>query len=142
GIEVEGYEALGLQVVNEIPIPLVTPHYDPALPNKRYHEKLWVVDAGTPDAAAVMGGLNIANEYFRVDPGNVPRYWRDQDVVVRGAVIDDLATTFDRNVEYFRQRRHALGDVAWKAALAIMTAHGAPPVKFERRDDLVRTVAA
>lgn len=142
GIEVEGYEALGLQVVNEIPIPLVTPHYDPALPNKRYHEKLWVVDAGTPDAEAVMGGLNIANEYFRVDPGNVPRYWRDQDVVVRGAVLDDLVTTFDRNIDYFTQRRNKLGDVAWKAAVSIMKARGEPAIAFDRRDDLVQTVAA
>ena len=87
GIEVEGYEAIGLQLVNEVPLPLVTPHYDPLLPNKRYHEKLWIVDAGTPGAQAVIGGLNIANEYFRVDPGDVPRYWRDQDVLVRGAVL-------------------------------------------------------
>jgi phosphatidylserine/phosphatidylglycerophosphate/cardiolipin synthase-like enzyme len=72
GIEIEGYEALGLQLANEIPIPLVTPHYDPLAPNKRYHEKLWIIDAGTPNAEAVMGGLNIANEYFRVDPSNVP----------------------------------------------------------------------
>lgn len=142
GVEVEGYEALGLQIVNEIPIPLVTPHYDPALPNKRYHEKVWIVDGGTADAEAVMGGLNIANEYFRVDPSNVPRYWRDQDVVVRGAVIADLVTMFDRNVEYFRARRHKLGDVAWKAAIAIMKARGEPAITFDRRDDLVQTVAA
>src|ERR1043165_8520184 len=90
GIEVEGYEALGLQVLNELPVPFLSSHQDP---NKRYHEKVWIVDAGTPDAQAVTGGLNIANEYFRVDPGNVPRYWRDQDVVVRGAVIADLTTT-------------------------------------------------
>jgi putative cardiolipin synthase len=145
GIEVEGYEAVGLQLVNEIPIPLVTPHYDPALPNKRYHEKLWIVDAGTPEAEAVVGGLNIANEYFRVDPGNVPRYWRDQDVVVRGAVLADLTTTFDRNFEHFKdgkRRRGGLTDAAWDATRAIMEKKGTPTFSFERRDDLVRAVAA
>jgi phosphatidylserine/phosphatidylglycerophosphate/cardiolipin synthase-like enzyme len=144
GIEVEGYEALGLQLANEIPIPLVTPHYDPALPNKRYHEKLWIIDAGTPNAEAVVGGLNIANEYFRVDPANVPRYWRDQDVTVRGAVLADLTTTFDRNYEHFKdlkRRRGALTDAAWAAARKIMEKSGTPAIAFERRDDLVRTVA-
>jgi cardiolipin synthase C len=145
GIEVEGYEALGLQLANEIPIPLVTPHYDPMRPNQRYHEKLWIVDAGMPDAEAVMGGLNIANEYFRVDPGNVPRYWRDQDVIVRGAVLDDLTTTFDRNYAHFKElkrRRGGLTDAAWAAARTIMDKTGTPAISFERRDDLVRTVAA
>ncbi|HEY5924232.1 MAG TPA: phosphatidylserine/phosphatidylglycerophosphate/cardiolipin synthase family protein [Kofleriaceae bacterium] len=144
GIEVEGYEALGLQLANEIPIPLVTPLYDPALPNKRYHEKLWIIDAGTPHAEAVVGGLNIANEYFRVDPGNVPRYWRDQDVVVRGAVLADLTTTFDRNFDHFKdlkRRRGGLTDAAWTATREIMAKTGTPPITFERRDDLVRTVA-
>jgi phosphatidylserine/phosphatidylglycerophosphate/cardiolipin synthase-like enzyme len=144
GIEVEGYEAVGLQLANEVPIPLVTPHYDPALPNKRYHEKLWIIDAGTPSSEAVMGGLNIANEYFRVDPGNVPRYWRDQDVIVRGAVLADLTTTFDRNYTHFKdlkRRRGALTDTAWAAARKIMEKSGTPAISFERRDDLVRTVA-
>ncbi|HEY5937857.1 MAG TPA: phospholipase D-like domain-containing protein, partial [Kofleriaceae bacterium] len=123
GIEVEGYEALGLQLVNEIPLPLATPHYDPGLANKRYHEKLWIVDAGTPEALAVMGGLNIANEYFRVDPSNISRYWRDQDVAVRGAVLADLTVTFDRNYAHFKDlkaRRGGLTDAAWTATRKIL----------------------
>ncbi|MBA3820665.1 MAG: phosphatidylserine/phosphatidylglycerophosphate/cardiolipin synthase family protein [Deltaproteobacteria bacterium] len=142
GVEVEGYEALGLQLVNEIPIPFVSSHQDP---NKRYHEKVWIVDAGTPDAQAVIGGLNIANEYFRVDPTNVPRYWRDQDVVVRGAVVADLTTMFDRNVAHFKQQkadRGGLTDVAWDAARAIMGRTGKPAIAFEQRAELQRTVAA
>jgi phosphatidylserine/phosphatidylglycerophosphate/cardiolipin synthase-like enzyme len=145
GIEVEGYEALGLQLVNEIPVPLLTPHYDPALPNNRYHEKLWIVDAGTADAQAVVGGLNIANEYFRVDPANVSRYWRDQDVAVRGAVIADLVTTFDRNYDHFKElkaRRGGLTDAAWAATRKIMERTGTPAIDFKRRDDLVRAVLA
>ena len=145
GIEVEGYEALGLQIANEIPIPLLTPHYDPMLANKRYHEKLWIIDADKPHAEAVMGGLNIANEYFRVDPGNVPRYWRDQDVLVRGAVLADLTTTFDRNYAHFKhlkRRRGGLTDAAWDATRAIMSKVGTPKISFKRRDDLVSTVAS
>ncbi|MFO0512120.1 MAG: phospholipase D-like domain-containing protein, partial [Gammaproteobacteria bacterium] len=53
GIEVEGYEALGLQWINEIPVPKAMPHFDPLRPDKRFHEKLWIVDGGTPDAIAV-----------------------------------------------------------------------------------------
>lgn len=145
GIEVEGYEALGLQWVNEVAIPLVTPRYDPLAPNLRYHEKLWIVDAGTPDAQAVTGGLNIANEYFRVDPQNVPRYWRDQDVRVRGAVVDDLAASFDRNWDYFKgikAERGGLTDAAWEATRAILAKTGKPQIPFATRDDLRRTVAA
>jgi putative cardiolipin synthase len=145
GIEVEGYEALGLQLANEVPIPLVTPHYHPALANNRYHEKLWIVDAGTPAARAVMGGLNIANEYFRVDPTNIPRYWRDQDVAVRGAVLADLTTTFDRNFDHFKdlkRRRGGLTDLAWEATRKIMASTGTPAISFKRRDDLVAAVAA
>jgi putative cardiolipin synthase len=145
GIEVEGYEALGLQLVNEIPLPLATPHYDPALANKRYHEKLWIVDAGTPDAQAVMGGLNIANEYFRVDPSNISRYWRDQDVAVRGAVLADLTATFDRNFDHFKDlkaRRGGLTDAAWTATRKIFARVGKPTISFKRSDALVRAVAA
>ena len=145
GIEVEGYEALGLQLVNEVPLPLVTAHYDPAIANKRYHEKLWIIDAGTPDAQAVTGGLNIANEYFRVDPSNVMRYWRDQDVLVRGAVIADLTATFDRNYEHFKdmkRRRGGLTDKAWEAARKIMAKTGMPTIDFKRDENLVRAVAA
>jgi putative cardiolipin synthase len=113
--------------------------------NKRYHEKLWIIDAGTPDAQAVTGGLNIANEYFRVDPGDVPRYWRDQDVLVRGPVIADLTAVFDRNYEHFKnmkKRRGGLTDRAWEAARAIMAKTGTPKIEFKRRDDLVKAVAA
>ncbi|HEU0031892.1 MAG TPA: phosphatidylserine/phosphatidylglycerophosphate/cardiolipin synthase family protein [Kofleriaceae bacterium] len=142
GIEVEGYEALGLQVVNEVPVPLATTHQDP---NKRYHEKLWIIDAGTPNAQAVMGGLNIANEYFRVDPTNVPRYWRDQDVAVRGAVLADLTATFERNYDHFKQikaSRGGLTDKAWEATRKILQKVGAPKLDFSLREDLVRTVHA
>lgn len=141
GVEVEGYEALGLQLINELPVPFVSSNQDP---NKRYHEKVWLVDAGMPNAQAVIGGLNIANEYFRVDPGNVPRYWRDQDVVVRGAVLADLTTMFDRNFTHFKDRkaeRGGLTDTAWEATRAIMSRTGTPAVSFTQREDLRQAVA-
>ena len=69
GIEVEGYEAMALQWLNEVPVPQLTPHTDPNAPDKRYHEKMWIIDGETDDAIAVTGGLNIGNEYFRADPG-------------------------------------------------------------------------
>ena len=142
GIEVEGYDALGLQLVNELPIPFVSSNQDP---NKRYHEKVWIVDAGTPNAQAVSGGLNIANEYFRVDPADVPRYWRDQDVVVRGAVLADLTAMFDRNFAHFKQLKAERGggtDAAWEATLAILRRTGTPAIPFTQREDLRRAVAA
>ena len=142
GIEVEGFEALGLQLVNELPVPFVSSRQDP---NKRYHEKVWIVDAGTPDAQAVMGGLNIANEYFRVDPANVPRYWRDQDVVVRGTVLADLTTMFDRNFTHFKDlkaQRGGLTDTVWDATRGIIDRTGAPTIPVTQREDLKSAVAA
>jgi cardiolipin synthase C len=144
GVEVEGYEAIGLQWMNEVPIPLVTPRYDPLLPNLRYHEKLWIVDGGTGDALAITGGLNIANEYFRVDPQNVPRYWRDQDVLTRGPVIDDLTRAFDRNWDDRKQDKAARGgltDAAWEATRAILDRTGALTIPFSTRAELNVRVA-
>jgi putative cardiolipin synthase len=129
-------------MVHEIPVPFVSSNQDP---NKRYHEKVWIVDAGTPNAQAVIGGLNIANEYFRVDPANVPRYWRDQDVVVRGAVLADVTTMFDRNFAHFKQMkadRGGMTDAAWEATRAILRRTGTPAISFTQREDLRRTVAA
>lgn len=144
GIEVEGYEAIGLQWMNEVAIPLLTPSYDPLLPNLRYHEKLWIVDGGTRDALAITGGLNIANEYFRVDPQNVPRYWRDQDVLVRGPAIDDMVHAFDRNWDAFKAAKAARGgltDAAWRATRAILEKTGKPTIPFSTRADLTQRVA-
>lgn len=144
GVEVEGYEAIGLQWMNEVPIPLLTPRFDPLLPNLRYHEKLWIVDGGTGDALAITGGLNIANEYFRVDPQNVPRYWRDQDVLVRGHVIDDLTRAFDRNWDDRKQDKAARGgltDAAWESTRAILARTGALTIPFSTRAELIQRVA-
>jgi len=101
GIEVEGYETFNLQWLNEMPVTSHDAADETTDPNKRYHEKMWIIDGETDHGVAVVGGLNIANEYFRIDPQNPSRYWRDQDVIVKGDVVKDMVTTFDRNFEYF-----------------------------------------
>ena len=146
GIEVEGYEALGLQWINEIPVPKAMPHFDPLRPDKRFHEKLWIVDGGTPDAIAVTGGLNIGNEYFRADPLDPAGYWRDQDVVLRGAVVDDLVAGFDHTFKYLVDIKKSRGvfntNLYWDATRAVLDKTGKFPVIYRTDPRLVARVAA
>jgi len=134
GIEVEGYEAMALQWVNEVPIPKLTPHYDPDQLDKRHHEKMWIVDGGTDHAVAITGGLNIGNEYFRAQPDDPDYTWRDQDVVVRGAVIDDMVSAFDRNFEYFLSVKQSRGifntNLYWDATRKLLDTTGMVPVSY------------
>ena len=145
GIEVEGYEALALQWINEVPIPMLMPHYDADRPDKRFHEKLWLIDAETPSGAAVMGGLNIGNEYFRVDPTDPAGYWRDQDVSVPGAILSELAASFDRNFDYLVQVKESRGifntNLYWDATRAVMDKTGRFPVQYQTDPRLVARVA-
>jgi phosphatidylserine/phosphatidylglycerophosphate/cardiolipin synthase-like enzyme len=90
GIEVEGYEAFYLEWLNEMPVASHNAADETTDPNKRYHEKMWIIDDETDHGVAVVGVLNIANEYFRIDPQNLSRYWRDQDVIVKGDVLKDM----------------------------------------------------
>lgn len=110
GIEIEGYEPALLQWMNEVNI-------NPTIVNKRFHEKIFVVDG----VSAVVGGLNIANEYFRMGTG--PKgIWRDQDVIVRGEIIKDIVTVFDRNFGYFKMLKSVRPDLfnpdSWRSALS------------------------
>lgn len=91
GIEVEGFETLYLHWLNEINLE------DWLAGNKRYHEKYWIVDG----VAAVVGGMNIGDEYARVsdDPLLI---WRDQDVYLQGPIVDDLVAVFEENYTYFK----------------------------------------
>jgi putative cardiolipin synthase len=54
----------------------------------RMHNKLLVVD----DAVALVGGRNIGDQYFQIDPES---QFADDDVFVAGPVADELAATFD-----------------------------------------------
>lgn len=91
GIELEGYEAAYLQWINEVSLT------DLGRPDKRFHDKMWIIDGEDKDnRVAIVGGLNIANEYFRVGV-TADKIWRDQDFLVKGDVIDDIMIAFDRN---------------------------------------------
>jgi putative cardiolipin synthase len=142
GIEVEGYEAMALQWVNEIPIPLLTPHADPDQPNKRFHENLWIVDGETPEGIAVSGGLNVGNEYFRVNPDDPDANWRDQDVVVRGAVVGDMVAAFDRNFDYLVGIKKSRGildtNLYWDLTHNVLDVTGTVPIHFRTDPGLVR----
>jgi len=144
GIEVEGYEALALQWINEVPVPHLTPHYDAGRADKRFHEKLWLIDAGTEHGQAVTGGLNIGNEYFRVDPTDPAGYWRDQDVAVRGAILEDLALAFDRNFEYLVGIKESRGifntNLYWDATRAVLDETGKFPVHYDTDERLLKRV--
>ena len=145
GIEVQGYEALFLQWINEVPIPKAMPHFDPARPDKRFHEKLWIIDGEMPDGMAVTGGLNIGNEYFRADPQNPAGFWRDQDVVVRGAILADLVAAFDHTFGYLVAIKKSRGildtDLYWGATRAVLDHTGRFPVRFRTEPRLVERVA-
>lgn len=144
GIEVEGYEAMGLQWLNEIPVPVLTPHYDAGRGDKRFHEKLFLIDTETENGVAVTGGLNIANEYFRVDPDNPAGYWRDQDVAVRGAILADLQAAFDRNFDYMVQIKKSRGilntNLYWDMTRAVMDNTGKLAVEYKTEQRLVERV--
>jgi cardiolipin synthase C len=54
----------------------------------RMHNKLLVAD----NAMALMGGRNIGDQYFQIDPES---QFADDDVFVGGPVVRDLSKTFD-----------------------------------------------
>lgn len=120
GIEVEGYEALYLHAASAEIDP------DPLRANKRFHDKMWIVDGEHPKKGmAIVGGLNLANEYFRIATEPILR-WRDQDIALRGPIVADTVKAFDRNYEFFkqikRQRPPELNtDNAWKLTRKTVT---------------------
>jgi len=146
GIEVEGYEALALQWINEVPVPFLMPHYDAGRADKRFHEKLWLIDAETERGTAVTGGLNIGNEYFRVDPTDPAGYWRDQDVAVRGPILADLVAAFERNFEYLVGIKQSRGifntNLYWNATRDVFDHTGKFPVSYDTDERLVKRVDA
>ena len=56
--------------------------------NHRMHNKLFVADG----ALAIMGGRNIADEYFTLNPA---RNFIDMDALLAGPVVGQLGTIFD-----------------------------------------------
>jgi len=148
GIEVEGYETFYLQWLNEMPVASHDAADEITNPNKRYHEKMWITDGETDHAVAVVGGLNIANEYFRIDPQNPSRYWRDQDVIVKGDVVKDMVATFERNFEYFLKVKESRGilntNKYWEATRNFLDKTGKINMRYltdERLNKNVRELA-
>jgi putative cardiolipin synthase len=148
GIEVEGYETFYLQWLNEMPVARHDAADGTTNPNKRFHEKMWIIDGETDHGVAVVGGLNIANEYFRIDPQNPSRYWRDQDVIVKGAVVKDMVATFERNFDYFIRVKESRGifntDIYWEATRSVVDKVGKMDMKYvtdEQLDKNVREIA-
>ena len=111
GIEVEGYETFYLQWLNELPVATHDAADQKTAPNKRYHEKMWIVDGETDHGTAVTGGLNVANAYFRVNPMDPDENWRDQDVIVKGPIVADMVTAFERNFDHFVAIKESRGDL-------------------------------
>jgi len=144
GIEVQGYESLYLQWLNEVPIPFLSPEKDPEAPNSRYHEKMWIVDGETDHAEAVVGGLNIANEYFRMNPEDPDRTWRDQDIVVKGDIVADMVMAFDRNFQHLIGIKESRGllntDLYWQATRNVLDETGKLPVVYVTEQDVVENV--
>jgi putative cardiolipin synthase len=144
GIEVQGYESLYLEWINEIPIPFLSPAKDPEAPNHRYHEKMWIVDGETERGAAVVGGLNVANEYFRVDSSDPGHFWRDQDVIVKGRIVADMVAAFDRNFDHFIEIKQSRGglnsDTYWQSTREFLDKFGKLTVSYTTRSDLVERV--
>lgn len=142
GIEVEGYEALYLQwLTAEVKLT------DPLRPNKRFHDKMWVVDGESPEGGlAIVGGLNIANEYFRVDPAPANR-WHDQDILLQGPIVRDVTRAFDRNYAFFKGikgKRPALfnPDNSWKLARKILAKIKGIRYPSWKRPHIERSIAA
>jgi putative cardiolipin synthase len=146
GIEVEGYEAMALQWLNEVPIPKLVPHTDPDQLDKRFHEKMWIIDGETDHGVAITGGLNIGNEYFRANPDDPDSTWRDQDVVVQGAIVADLVTAFDRNFDYFVGVKKSRGifntNLYWDATRAVLDKTGKVPIHYTTDPKVMQNVAA
>jgi putative cardiolipin synthase len=149
GIEVEGYETFNLQWLNEMPVASHDASDRTTDPNKRYHEKMWIIDGETDHGVAVVGGLNIANEYFRIDPEKPSHYWRDQDVIVKGDVIKDMVVAFDRNFEYFLKVKESRGifntNLYWEATRNSLKKTGKLHMNYvtdERLTENVRKLAS
>jgi putative cardiolipin synthase len=105
---------------------------------------LWIIDGETDHAVAVVGGLNIANTYFRIDPQNPGRYWRDQDVIVTGDVVNDMMVAFDRNFEYLLKIKESRGvfntNIYWEATRKVFEKTGKLKIGYTTDKRLNRNV--
>ncbi len=107
GIDVVGYDPLYMDVLKDLTkqtdfVAWAKSH------NQRVHDKLFIVDHEVPgESYAIVGGTNLANEYFRVQLQEPQSNWRDQDVVLRDVgpdpgLIQEITRTFEENVAHYR----------------------------------------
>jgi putative cardiolipin synthase len=93
----------------------------------RMHNKLMVAD----NATALIGGRNIGNQYFQLDPSS---QFADDDVFCAGPVINELSRAFD---EFWNSDR-----VAAASALAKPKLDASPPIKFPSGADYQARIAS
>lgn len=101
----------------------------------RNHRKLLLCDA-----AAIIGGMNIADEY---DGDGVERGWRDLAVLVHGSTVAELAASFERmwelapfgraEVRAFWIRRPHLAAAGDDAPQLLLSGPGCPTAELRRQ---------
>lgn len=145
GIEVLGYEVAYMYALN-----MLSPKDDIEEVmnkfNRRFHEKLLVVDAELPDSAiAIVGGANIGNKYFKIENGLSA--WRDKDVVLKGLIVQDIARAFDNNfieIKQYRENQALMNtDQIWKIAVFVRDVLKLPPIfnpNLKLNNNLIRIV--
>ncbi len=108
GIKVQGYELLYMQYLAGLTNQgSIENSFNDA--NHLYHDKILVTDVENLSLARAMtGGANIANEYFGVDTTIAKNNWEDQDIMLRGPIVQDLAAIFQRNSQIFYEDKARL----------------------------------
>ncbi|MEO7634530.1 MAG: phosphatidylserine/phosphatidylglycerophosphate/cardiolipin synthase family protein [Sphingomicrobium sp.] len=71
----------------------------------RNHQKLALADAGTKDCRVLVGGFNVADDYFAAAG---PQAWRDVGLIVAGPAAARLAPYFDRLMAWSRAKKSTM----------------------------------
>jgi len=105
GIEVEGFDSIYAYALGVFkPKTGLADFMDEA--NRRYHDKMFVIDPEDPENAyAIVGGANFANKYFHIEDEDHKDGWQDRDVVIHGSMVQDIAKTFELNSQTFKAEK-------------------------------------
>ena len=133
GIKFEGYEVAYMNMLNLIPKNMDLKSLMDNL-NYRKHEKIFVVDPGLDSGVAIIGGTNIANEYFGVEPTNYLKNWTDKDVSLKGDIVVKIAEDFLETWTYL-QDQHSQGSYEffgklWTLPQNVINALSITPLKY------------
>lgn len=71
----------------------------------RNHQKMALADAESRDARVLIGGFNIADDYFMAAG---PKAWRDIGLIVAGPAAARLAPYFDELMRWSRERNPSM----------------------------------